>query len=81
MTTNTHGLHIDSNNTDSRSHGPIQQANDGKDIVMLIAQLALAGHQVYRLESGFLVSHWGMSRHCPHIAALVAFGRILGVKK
>lgn len=49
-----------------------------KRLTNIIAQMAMAGHQVHRLEDGFLVCRWGMSRHCPDLAALVAFGRILG---
>ncbi len=52
-----------------------------KSAATLIAKFALAGHAVHRLESGFLVTRWGMSRHCPDLAALVNFGRVLGVLK
>ena len=51
-----------------------------KSAATLIAKFALAGHQVHRLESGFLVCRWGQTRHCPDLAALVNFGRVLGVK-
>jgi len=52
-----------------------------KPLANLIAGFALRGHAVHRLESGFLVTRWGMSRHCPDYAALVNFGRVLGVSK
>lgn len=51
-----------------------------KRIANLIAGFALRGHAVHRLKSGFLVTCWGMSRHCPDYAALVNFGRVLGVR-
>jgi len=51
-----------------------------KSATTLIAKFALAGHAVHRLESGFLVTRWGMSRHCADFAALVNFGCALGVK-
>ena len=52
-----------------------------KSATTLIAKFALAGHQVHRLESGFLVCRWGQTRHCPDLAALVNFGRVLGVNQ
>ena len=52
-----------------------------KSATTLIAKFALAGHQVHRLESGFLVCRWGQTRHCPDLDALINFGRVLGVKQ
>jgi hypothetical protein len=52
-----------------------------KRITTLIARMALAGHAVHKLQDGFLVTRWGMSRHCPDLAALVNFGRVLGVSE
>lgn len=54
----------------------------GKASAMLKAQFARAGHLVH--EGGnkdyiVVMANWCMSRHCPNYAALVAFGRVLGV--
>lgn len=50
-----------------------------KRVATLIAQLALAGHSVHKLQDGFLVTRWGMSRNCPDLASLVGFARQIGV--
>ena len=60
---------------------PIGQ-RPGKASAMLKAQFERAGHLVH--EGGnddYIVvrADWGMSRHCQDYAALVAFGRVLGV--
>lgn len=52
--------------------------NEGR-LANIIAQMALAGHAVHELETGYLVSRWGMTRVCPDLAALVGFARQLGV--
>lgn len=52
-----------------------------KRLATLIAQFAMAGHQVHKLDDGFLVARWGMSRNCPDLASLVGFARHLGVTK
>ena len=52
---------------------------DQKRLATLIAQMALAGHAVHTLETGFLVTRWGMTKVCPDLAALVAFGRVMGM--
>ena len=70
------GLHINTNSADFAT----KKAQDAKSATTLIAKFALAGHAVHRLESGFLVTRWGMSRHCADFAALVNFGCALGVK-
>lgn len=46
-----------------------------------IAQLAMKGHTVKRLGEGFSVSRWGLIRHCPDYAALVAFALMVGVSQ
>lgn len=35
-----------------------------RNATLLIAKLEQAGHRVYKVESGFLVTRWGMSRLC-----------------
>jgi hypothetical protein len=45
----------------------------------LIAQFALRGHAVHRLEAGgYLVSWHNCSRHCLDLEALEAFARQVG---
>jgi hypothetical protein len=53
-----------------------------KRLENLIAGFAQRGHAVYELgNEDFVVTRWGMSRHVPDYAALVAFGRMLGVQQ
>ena len=52
-----------------------------KRLATLIAQMALAGHSVHKLQDGFLVTRWGMSRNCPDLASLVGFARQIGVSQ
>ena len=52
---------------------------DQNRLANIIAQMALAGHAVHTLETGFLVTRWGMTKVCPDLAALVAFGRVMGM--
>lgn len=77
---NANGLHTDTNGTDFRSQGAIDQALDGKAITHQIARLALAGHAVHQAEGGdFLVTRWGQTRYCANFAELQAFAVKLGV--
>jgi hypothetical protein len=50
-----------------------------KRLATITAQMALSGHQVHCLESGYLVSRWGMTKVCPDFASLVGFARQIGV--
>lgn len=78
--TNSKGLHTDTNEPDSRSHGATNQAPDAKTITTQIARLALAGHAVHKGQSGdYLVSKYGMTRYCQDFDELVAFAVKLGV--
>jgi len=78
---NSEGLHINNTNSaDFASHGPIQQAHDGKAVATAIASLALAGHHVIKGTHGdFTVCRFGLTRYCADFAALVAFARQVGV--
>ena len=79
-TTNPKGLMADSNTADSRSHGATAKAHDGKAIATQIARLALAGHVVHKGQSGdYLVSKFGMTKHCSDFAELAAFAQKVGV--
>jgi len=51
-----------------------------QQVANVTAQLALAGHQVHSLESGFLVSRWGMTKVCPDFTSLAQFAKQVGVK-
>lgn len=53
---------------------------DPKDTAALVDRLRLAGHDVRQDQSGgFLVSRWGMSRHCLDAESLFAFAKQIGV--
>jgi len=76
------GLHTDTNASYFASHGPIQQAHDGKAIANQIAHLALAGHVVHKGTHGdYTCCKFGLARYCADFAALVAFARQVGVKQ
>lgn len=72
----------DTNSAYFRSHGPIQQAPDGKAISTQIARLALAGHAAHKGQRGdYLVSKYGMTRYCADFAELAAFAQKVGVNQ
>lgn len=57
-------------------------SEDTKHHSNLIDCLGKRGHSVYELgNAAFVVTRWRKRRHCPDLAALVAFGRCLGVTK
>ena len=79
---NTNGLHTDTNGTNFRTDGAINQAPDGKAIATQLARLALAGHTVHKGGAGdFTVCKHGMTRYCKDFTELQAFARQLGVKQ
>jgi len=60
---------------------PTGQRPDQKRLATITAQMAMAGHTVHKIESGFLVCRWGMTKVCPDLAALVGFSRQIGVRQ
>ncbi|GAO20498.1 hypothetical protein HF896_05300 [Alicycliphilus denitrificans] len=43
------------------------------------AKLAIMGHAVFDLaEGGFIVTRWGMARHCADVGQLAAFLEQIG---
>jgi hypothetical protein len=74
------------NGLDSREVQPVKTITNhtheftpqDKRMATVIAQLALAGHQVHRLERGWIVTRWGMTKVCSDLGALVAFARQVG---
>ena len=83
-TTNEKGHGCDpvpSQNHTTNSHYPTGH-KEGKASAALRAKFARAGHLVH--DGGnddYIVvkADWCMSRHCPNYAALISFGRVLGV--
>lgn len=66
-----------------------QYVDLGKAEATLMAQLALKGHAVYRVardtrishpvpKDSYIVTRWGMVRHCTDLEALEAFARQVG---
>jgi hypothetical protein len=52
---------------------------DAKTIATLKARAALLGHQVFDLaEGGYIVTRWGMARHCADLGQLAAFLEQIG---
>lgn len=48
---------------------------------LLIAKLSILGHTVSKNRSGgFLVSRWGLTRHCADLESLKTFAKQVGVK-
>ena len=77
---NSNGQHADTNGANFRTDDAIQQAHDGKAIATQIARLALAGHVVHKGQSGdYMVSKYGMTKHCNDFAELAAFAQKVGV--
>jgi len=75
------GLHTDTNASHFASHGPIQQAPDGKAIATQIARLALAGHHVIKGTHGdYSVCKFGLCKYCADFESLVAFARQVGAR-
>lgn len=69
-------------NYSSHSRDYPTEISFGKASQALKASFARAGHLVYdgSDDDYFVIkANWGMSRHCRDYAALVAFGRQLGV--
>ncbi|MBK9444384.1 MAG: hypothetical protein IPN53_25145 [Comamonadaceae bacterium] len=57
---------------------PADDKLENKRLATITAQMALAGHVVHKLETGFLVSRWGQTRVCPDLACLIGFARRVG---
>ena len=56
------------------------QLADEKAAERLIARLEASGHAVQKNRSGgFLVSRWGLSRHCLDLESLRDFAKQVGV--
>jgi hypothetical protein len=55
------------------------QVTDCKAEAALIAGFALKGFTAHRVQDGYLVSRWGMTRHCPSFQTLTAFAKQVGV--
>jgi len=51
------------------------------DLQLLAAKLGLAGHQIHKLNDGFLVYRLNLAKHCKDHAELVAFAKKIGVFK
>ncbi len=52
-----------------------------KGLALLKTRFERAGHQVHEgSNNDFIVTRWNMSRHCPDLAALRMFARVLGVQ-
>lgn len=59
-----------------------EPTDQSKRAATLLAQLALKGHAVHRLEGGaFLVTRWGLVRRCDDLEALQDFARQMGVAR
>jgi len=51
---------------------------DAQRLTNLICAFRVRGHAVHRLERGFIVSKFGLARHCQDFSELVRFARIVG---
>lgn len=52
---------------------------DSKRFANLQAKAALAGHSLTACNTGFLISRWGQTRHCPDLDSTQAALRQMGV--
>jgi len=63
------------------SRAPIISGTPDADKIVagIKARFALLGHEVYELaDGGFIVSRWGLTKHCPDVCALGAFLKQIG---
>lgn len=44
----------------------------------VVAQLAIKGHQVHKVDTGYLVCWQGYARHCCDLESLESFARQVG---
>lgn len=52
---------------------------DAKAVATIKAKLAIMGHAVFDLaEGGYIVTRWGMVRHCADVGQLAAFLEQIG---
>lgn len=53
-----------------------------KAATLLIAAMAMKGHDVARLpDGGFLICRWGLTKHCWSLAELENFAQQIGVRQ
>jgi len=57
---------------------PADDTLDAQRLTNLICAFRVRGHAVHRLERGFIVSKFGLARHCQDFSELVRFARIVG---
>jgi hypothetical protein len=57
----------------------LNEGVDAKTEATLMAGFALRGFTVHRARDGYLVSRWGLTRHCPDLATLTSFAKQVGV--
>ena len=75
---NTEGFDTDTTNDLNFATGTRRSKAEAK----LLVRLALGGHMVHKGQSGdYLVSKYGLSRHCEDLDDLRDFARQLGVFK
>ncbi len=51
------------------------------ELPLLVAKLGLAGHQLHKLNDGYLVYRLNLVKHCSGYAELVEFAKKVGVLK
>lgn len=52
-----------------------------KHVATIKAECAIRGYQVHETADGFLVTRWGLSRHCADLQALHCFARQIGASE
>lgn len=57
----------------------VTTSTDAKAVATIKAKLAIMGHAVFDLaEGGYIVTRWGMARHCADVGQLAAFLEQIG---
>jgi hypothetical protein len=73
---------FESKQSDSTQPNGTTQQVLAKAVFTQIAELALAGHSVHELSGGaFLVTKYGLAKHCEDFEELQLFARKLGASK
>lgn len=58
----------------------LDQATASKSFKTLQARAALAGHTLTQVNTGYMLSRWSHSKHCPDLATVEVLRERMGVR-
>ena len=66
-------------NPTARALASSKATDDTEHLAVIKARFQKAGHRVHDGDNNdYIVTRWNMSRHCPDMAALRLFARVVG---